>query len=171
MKRTQRKIESPISITSVEEAAREFGVSERTIYRKLRSGQFQRVKKSMSFVNNYADSSRDHQTQIVSQNVSQMSNNSDILLTSKMAALQEEANRKDAEIARLTAVQHELTQTVQRLQEQIFELARLTLSQPRPTETAVPSSENSPEEKQMPRLARRGGLLARILRKPDNKAN
>jgi excisionase family DNA binding protein len=155
-----RKTMSDETALSVTEAAQRLGVSERTIYRMLQKGKLQRTKTS------------DRRTLIVGHDanyktcttVEVSDTASDDELTRTIELLRSELALKDAQIADLMAFQKELTQNMNRLQEQMFELARLVLSQnivtvrPTATETAGTTQEQD-----------KSGLLAWLARFLDTK--
>ncbi len=126
------KASSPRQISSVREASEELGVSERTIYRMIRSGKLVREKRRVGNVNNVSVSICHNDTneiKVSESNVSKMSIMSDTMSGSSLEILKTSLIEKDTQIEQLLAQQRELNQTIQRLQEQMFELARLVLSQ------------------------------------------
>lgn len=120
---------------SITEAALRLGVSERTIYRMLREGKLQRIMSDISGRNvrlnaEQMDINAGHQ----SLNGKPMSDNlsdgtPDIALNELLKTLRQELREKDAQIERLIEQQRDMTAALNRLQDQMFELARLTLSQ------------------------------------------
>ena len=143
---------APRQIVSIRETADELGVSERTIYRMLRAGKLVRIKRRVANVNSVSDNQcqsgsteRDHGVNTVSKSSKLSDNSTGRELEMLRAALHD----KDAQIEQLIANQREMNQTIQRLQEQMFELARLVLSQSAPSPTrqtgaSVPSEKEKP---------------------------
>ena len=118
----------------ISEAARKLGISERTVYRMLKTGKMKRVSipdKNVSDVR--VEGNRESYTQKVENDVMVAEKNTDIMtniLTEAIVeGLKEEIREKDVQIAKLLESQREMTQSVQKLQDQMFELARLVLSQ------------------------------------------
>src|ERR1041385_6600476 len=95
---------SPPQISSVREAASELGVSERTIYRMLRSGRLKRVKTRVSVVRNVSDMQNNNVTErssIGDNQVSKTSNMSDIMTIQALEIWKAELRQKDAQIEQL----------------------------------------------------------------------
>ena len=169
---SERQSMETVTIT---EAAQRLGVSERTIYRMLRSGRLRRVhlsdRKSTS-VRLLSDSL--DRIEIDSRNNSSVvtslmsDNQSDISDVKAMDTLMKELEQKDAQIARLIDSQQEMAQTLRQLQEQMFELARLVLSQQ--SVALKPAAES---EAPVKRESRDGlpGPLARLFRVRDKKSD
>jgi excisionase family DNA binding protein len=122
----------PRQISSVREAADELGVSERTIYRMLRSGKLFRLKGRGRNVENVSDIFCQNDATSANRsvgNMSKMSDKHDIETWASVELLKTALQEKDAQIDRLIDHQREMNQTIQRLQEQMYELAHLVLSQ------------------------------------------
>lgn len=115
-------------------AANTLGISERTVYRRLRSGKLEQLpmeSRSADIVTSIVSDVRAevltqdriafHMDKIICQN--DMTNDN-------LAALRQDLANRDAQIRTLLEYQEDLTHTIQKLQEQIFELARLALMQP-----------------------------------------
>ena len=115
----------PVSkVQRVRQAASTLGISERTVYRRLRSGKLeqlpaesQSVDSVMTFVSEetvqkiVASQITPHIDRIVCQN--DMTNDN-------LANLRQELANRDAQIRSLLENQQELTHTIQKLQAQIF---------------------------------------------------
>jgi tRNA U34 5-carboxymethylaminomethyl modifying enzyme MnmG/GidA len=118
----------------VRQAAYTLGISERTVYRRLRSGKLEQLSlESLSFDTvmssvNAAKIETLIQDQISSRIDSLMRQND--MTNDKMTILCRELANRDAQILSLLENQQELTLTIQKLQAQIFELARLALLHP-----------------------------------------
>src|SRR5260221_480135 len=146
------KSDPPLPISSVREAADEMGVSERTIYRMLRSGRLVREKsrvRSIRNVNNVSDIHCQNDNDEIHNHTSVMSKTSimsDKMTLSILEMLTTSLRDKDDQIEQLIVNQREMNQTIQRLQEQMFELARLVLSQ----NAAVPVRAPEPTPVQEP---------------------
>lgn len=145
---------------SITEAAHRLGVSERTIYRMLREGKLQRVNVSdirTKFVRLKPAKSHEIMFELQVKDPRKVGHNLDKLSDRKwletMESMQRELREKDVQIASLIEQQRELTQTLQRLQDQMFELARLTLSQ---NAAVVPSANARRPD------AGKGSVLARL---------
>lgn len=149
----------------IADAARHLGVSERTVYRMLKSGKLRRVSVSDNSV-------------AVSCKVTPMQDNQGVIeidydrvadtVSDKMtdilsATFTRELEARDREIERLLAVQQEQNQTIQRLQDQLFELARLIVSNSSKTDTAASETPKRDDNGQG-----RGGLFPRWLGKRRN---
>lgn len=121
MSPTNMTTDKTISIT---EAARRLNVSERTVYRMLKSGKLTRhyVSDSVRILSDEVDALRSN---IGSNPQNSVSNMSDTMPDS----LRQQLAEKDAQIAQLLARQRELSQMLERLQEQVYELTRFVLSQ------------------------------------------
>ncbi|HZT41822.1 MAG TPA: helix-turn-helix domain-containing protein [Chthonomonadaceae bacterium] len=116
---------------SITEAALRLGVSERTVYRMLREGKLRRLMSDKSGRNVRLDEEDVELTNarfaIVRDVLSD--NMSDKVPADLLEELRQELREKDEQIARLIEQQREMSVAMQRLQDQMFELARLTLSQ------------------------------------------
>ena len=120
---------------SITEAALRLGVSERTIYRMLREGKLHRIvsdknRRSVRLYGEWVDVDASHRAvagEVVSDKLSD--NLPGIVPDELLKALRQELREKDAQIERLIEQQREMTAALNRLQDQMFELARLTLSQ------------------------------------------
>ncbi len=164
------KAEQETVVVSVGEAARSLGVSERTVFRLLKSGALERVDLPMP----------DRIVSFNDSNVSDMKNDkksnrskpdslsgdyddghnvgsSDL---ERIASLTRQLREKDAQIAQLLQTQQDLTQTYRRLQEQMYELAHLVLSHNAASAQARGEAELKAQS-QTPTASRRGlsGLL------------
>ncbi len=153
----------------ITEAAQRLGVSERTVYRLLRSGKLRRHSVSdtndrhvrlimdeilISNLKTRLEESKSDLdvSDIVSDNDGQ----------EELKRLREELASKDTQIAELIASQREMMQTIQRLQEQMFELARLVLSHNAANGTAAaPASSRAQNKESRPSPTRFWGLLRR----------
>lgn len=114
---TSRKI-------SITEAARRLNVSERTVYRMMKSGKIARiyeydtVRLMSDEIEKLAQSRAEKQSDIVSLIPSPIDTGVNLQLAAK-----------DAQIAQLLAQQQQMSQMLNRLQEQLHELTRFVLSQ------------------------------------------
>ena len=110
-------------IVSIAEAAQLLGVSERTIYRRVKLGQILRV--------NLSDNRVKVEVFYEEEAVSEPVKVSDIVPESRnadIALLRAEVQSRDAQIESLIANQREMNQTIQQLNQQIYELARLVFT-------------------------------------------
>jgi predicted DNA-binding transcriptional regulator YafY len=118
---------NPETVT-IAEAARRLGVSERTIYRRLREGKIQRADVSDNRLTNVTIS-----TMFSSQVTDNLSDNETVLSDKSyeevLSVLKQEMAEKDRLIANLLDNQRELVQTVNQLQQQLHELAKWVLAQ------------------------------------------
>jgi excisionase family DNA binding protein len=155
-------IEQTADLVGITEAAQRLGVSERTVYRMLRSGKLKRVISS------------DEQGKYVRLKVSEkektfialgadLSVTSDKTADSRQEDIHKAVREKDAQIAQLLEQQRELQQQIGRLQEQMFELARLVLSQ------NAAAQANPAAVSVKPSQEARTGLFARFRRERDKE--
>jgi len=135
MSTRQNEITESISkVQQVRQAANVMGISERTVYRRLRSGKLEQLPTEVAGTDNVmtyvsetamvelmAVQIEPHMDRLARQN--DMTND-------KLSALRQELANRDAQIQMLLENQKELTATIQKLQAQIYELARLALIQP-----------------------------------------
>lgn len=137
---------------TIAQAAQRLGVSERTIYRMLRSGLLKRVSMSDNNVRSVRVVLSNSDVSIstdVSIPADKPVGVSDKLSVERVAELKREIEVRDAQIAGLIESQKELLQSVSRLQEQMFELARLVLSQhPAGLPTVTPEKPRENENRQ-----------------------
>lgn len=154
----------PDVVLTIPDAARLLCVSERTIYRMLKSGKLKCVRQrgeneknrtcvkgnvlnkesqsgtySAFAVSKLSDKRLpDHRAEFDSESFVSRKQAAEIAPKSPysnpdsdpvLSRMRAELNTKDAQISELIAAQRELTQTVQKLQEQLYELARLVLLQ------------------------------------------
>ncbi|MCW3098536.1 MAG: hypothetical protein JWL77_4154 [Chthonomonadaceae bacterium] len=152
--------ENPESISKVHQvrqAANMLGISERTVYRRLRSGKLEQLpteSHSTDSVMSFVSEERMEailQDRIASKLDKMVCQND--MTNDKLAALRQELAHKDAQIRTLLENQQELTHTIQKLQTQIYELARLALTQPakaeeKPVETSAENEILSPKPNQ-----------------------
>ena len=149
----------------VSEAARSLNVSERTVYRMLKSGELEREdgrKITDNGGRNVSVLKREANVVFSHNNVEIMPNMSDIdgMNKTKQAETSSEIlklqiEEKDGQIAQLLSEQKELTRTVQRLQEQMYELAYLVLTHNAAAAQAKAEAELKAQEV---RARQRGGL-------------
>src|SRR5205085_8106436 len=108
--------EKTTDLVSITEAALRLGVSERTVYRMMRSGKLKRV--NVSDKNGRSVrlevSFEEHRGSNVALN---MSDKTDKVTDDRRVELVETIREKDAQIAQLLEQQRELQQNMQRLQE------------------------------------------------------
>src|SRR5262249_3307192 len=126
----ERNNPEPRQIVSIRETADELGVSERTIYRMLRAGKLVRIKQRVGNVTIVTDNNRQigrNKIETPVKLASNMSKMSDSVTGVELEMLRAALRDKDSQIEQLIANQREMNQTIQRLQEQMFELARLVL--------------------------------------------
>jgi len=109
---------------TISEAARRLNVSERTIYRMLKSGKLTRryVSDNVRLISDEVDKLSSNRGSEASVNIGHMSDTMPDSLRQQLA-------EKDAQIAELLARQREMSQMLERLQEQLYELTRYVLSQ------------------------------------------
>jgi hypothetical protein len=159
----------PISkVQQVRQAASVMGISERTVYRRLRSGRLDQLPTEtpvadsvMTVVNDATIAElisaqiEPHLHKMVCQN--DMTND-------KLSALSQELVNRDVQIRTLLENQKELTLTIQKLQAQIYELARLALTQAPKSDDQTPGapSLSSPPSSGKPK---NGNPLLRFLRR------
>src|SRR5688572_978509 len=128
----------PISekTVTIAEAARRLGVSERTIYRRLREGKIQRVNLSDTRLTNVTLSEN-----CPTRNARRMTDNGRVLSDTPdgeaIETLKREMAEKDRLIANLLDNQRELVQTVNQQQQQLHELAKWVLAQKSGPETVA----------------------------------
>lgn len=158
-----RHNEIPDSISKVQQvrhAANTLGISERTVYRRLRSGKLEQLPTDIPITDNVMTSvSESVIVELISTQVephlTKMACQND-MTNDKLSALRQDLANRDAQIQTLLENQKELTATIQKLQTQIYELARLALIQPARIEEKpldVPTPMDSPS------LKRKGGLV------------
>ncbi|GEM_PF-4750033 len=126
----------------IAEAARILGISERTVYRRIKSGDIRRDK-----VSDREAVARVFCEGITVESVVKMSDTVDFPQNTEVAAIRAEVAARDAQIESLIANQREMNQTIQQLNQQLYELARLIFA-----------SESEKNEKKT-------GLLGQWLRK------
>jgi chromosome segregation ATPase len=120
-------------VQQVRQAASTLGISERTVYRRLRSGKLEQLPTeplpadSVMTIVSEERMEASLQDRIASKLDKMVCQND--MTNDNLAALRQELAHKDAQIRTLLENQQELTHTIQKLQEQIFELARLALLQ------------------------------------------
>lgn len=134
----------PAKLTSVTiaEAAQILGVSERTVYRRIKSGEIQRVNLSDSRAVARVFCEENQNVKSV-----KMSDAGEINQIAEVMRIRAEVAARDAQIESLIANQREMNQTIQQLNQQLYELARLIFA-----------SESEKNEKKT-------GLLGQWLRK------
>lgn len=117
---------SNITVT-IAEAARRLKVSERTVYRRIKSGKIQCV--------NLSDTKSVPKVIISEKKTVSDVKMSDNLVKAQagtslqeMATLRAELQARDAQIESLIAGQREMNQTIQQLNQQIYELAKFVLA-------------------------------------------
>ena len=111
------------------------GVSNRTVYRRLKKGKLTRVKKgdtwidimSLSMPELVVDQINDHPISIKLTELSDIK--SDTIDISADNATKTELGQRDETIARLSAENQALRETVRQLQGQMYDLARQTVTQ------------------------------------------
>ena len=121
--------------STIAEAAKMLGVSNRTVYRRLKKGKLTRVKKgdtwidimSLSMPELMVDQINDHPISIKLTELSDTK--SDTLDISADNATKTELGQRDETIARLSAENQALRETVRQLQGQMYDLARQTVAQ------------------------------------------
>lgn len=146
---------------SIQEAARQLGVSERTVYRMLKTGKLRRV--GVSVKNVKVVTCTENSLSKPCETVSLVSDSSP---TVSIYSLRDEIRSKDAQIDRLIENQHELAASLRTLQEQMYELARLALSQ-----KSADGETNAPKNLSPPHSSKTesSGLLGRMKRLLDKK--
>lgn len=109
---------------SIIEAARRLNVTERTVYRMLKSGRLTRHFEydNVRIMSDEIEILRSNKTDKVTKNVRHMSD-------TNQEPLRRQLEEKDTQIAQLLAQQRETSQLLERLQEQLYELTRFVLSQ------------------------------------------
>ncbi|MCW3055825.1 MAG: hypothetical protein JWN14_4995 [Chthonomonadales bacterium] len=152
--------ESISKVQQVRQAANVMGISERTVYRRLRSGKLEQLPSEIPFTDNVmtlvSETTMAEQISVqISPRMDKLARQID-MTNDNLSALRQELANRDAQIQMLLENQKELTATIQKLHAQIFELARLALIQPAKTE-------EKPAEVSLtidsPSLKRKGGLM------------
>ena len=121
-------------VQQVRHAAHTLGISERTVYRRLRSGKLETLPTDAPPTDNVMTIVSDAAiielitSQIEPQFAKMLCQND--MTNDRLAILRQDLANRDAQIQALLENQKELTATIQKLQAQIFELARLALIQP-----------------------------------------
>lgn len=169
------------TVCSISEAARRLGVSERTIFRLLKTGVLERVEpgEELNSFKNGSDISSNNdavmsdinkfffsKSKLKFYDVSvKMSDKNKILTDNNVNGhfLCEQIRQKDIHILHLLRSQQEMAQTIQRLQEQMFELAHLVLTHNAAAAQAKVESELKAQEQS----SRRG--LANLLSSRNRK--
>ena len=121
--------------STIAEAAKMLGVSNRTVYRRLKKGKLTRVKKgdtwidimSLSMPELLVDQINNHPLSIKLTELSDTK--SDTIDISADNATKTELGQRDETIARLSAENQALRETVRQLQGQMYDLARQTVAQ------------------------------------------
>lgn len=131
---SSEEAQGPISkVQRVRNAADTLGISERTVYRRLRAGTIEALSDITKptdtvMTNDMADGLvellRTQDTELRKQLECQND-----MTIDKLSCLWQNLSERDAQIRVLLQNQQELTLTIQNLQEQIYELARLALTQ------------------------------------------
>ena len=149
-------------VERIRQAANTLGISERTVYRRLRSGKIDQlpvVERSRDTVMSSVSESdvlkliTSQMTPIIAQITCQFDMTND-----NLSILRREIADRDARIRSLLENQQELTHTIQNLQGQIFELARLALIQPTKVDTAVEIPLETSVAVTVPAIKRRTGF-------------
>ena len=156
-------------VVGVAEAARRLNVSERTVYRMLKSGELERgniAGDADTIGSNMSDMTVKFKRDKSRQNVVKMSELSDMNdadnasdTDGRVDVLQRQVGEKDAQIAQLLTTQQELTRTIQRLQEQMYELAHLVLSHNAVAAQAKAEAELKAQQAQAKNKSGLAGLL------------
>ncbi len=113
-----------IEYLTITEAAQRLRVSERTIYRMLKSGKLKRVTVSdnVRLLSSEIEAVCNDKYETLTESVGHMSDDT-------LESLQKQLSDKDVIIAELLARQREMSVMMERLQEQLYELTRYVLSQ------------------------------------------
>ncbi len=109
---------------TITEAARRLNVSERTVYRMMKSGKVNRIYEydSVRLMSDEIEKIASIRSEKQPDTVSHIPSPMDTGVNHQLAA-------KDAQIAQLLAQQQQMSQMLNRLQEQLHELTRFVLSQ------------------------------------------
>ncbi len=124
----------PVSkVQRVRQAANTLGISERTVYRRLRSGKIDQLPTESYVADSVMSDGSDKALaeSLLSQiapHLERLACQSD-MTDGKLSVLRQELAGRDEQIRSLLENQQELTRTIQNLQGQIYELARLALLQ------------------------------------------
>ena len=148
-------------IVSVAEAAKQMGVSERTVYRMLKSGELRRETplRKLQETRTHLAISAENKNKI---DVSILSKNDDKKVLNEiqdtLTALQNSLKEKDEQISKLIQSHLEMQQSAQKFQEQIVEIVALVMSKTRPdnSQTGVTKTDTKKPEPET--------LFARLLR-------
>ena len=134
------------TVCSINEAAMRLGVSERTIFRLLKTGELERVEPDVDldgidqknvnqpnsgiFMSDTINSNRPRSKPKYHSLSFKMSDKYDNMTDNNVInkLLYEQITEKDIQISHLLRSQQDMAQTIKRLQEQMFELAHLVLS-------------------------------------------
>ncbi len=125
----------PNKASTIAEAAQMLGVSRRTVYRHLKQGTLLRVKKGDTWIVNTSqfvskNTPIDLNAEVItSSDVSNNDMNSDIGDMISDIQPTKELSVRDEAIRRLEAENQQLRQSLASLQEQMYELAKQTVSQ------------------------------------------
>ena len=153
----------PLSkVQRVRLAADTLGISERTVYRRLRSGRLEQlpveIRNTDAVMSNVSVSVVEDVIASQFASLSEKTACQFDMTNDNLAAIRQELATRDQQVETLLQNQQELLHTIQNLQGQIYELARLALvSTPREVDHAVAVVEESP-------VRRQGGLIG-LLRK------
>ncbi len=156
-------------VVGVAEAARRLNVSERTVYRMLKTGELERGNTADNTDNcgsNMADMTVKFKRIKSRSNAVSMSHLADMDTagdaggaTNQEETLKRQLEEKDAQIAQLLTTQQELTRAIQRLQEQMYELAHLVLSHNAAAAQAKAEAELKAQQAQAKNKSGLAGLL------------
>lgn len=154
-------------VQRVRQAANVLGISERTVYRRLRSGKLENLPaETQPAVSVMSNVSEEQIAEVVSSQIKPLLDRfacQNDMTNDKLAVLGQQLTERDAQIRTLLENQQELTATIQKLQGQIYELARLALVQSS-AQTEVILKNKEEVGKQEPVLAVKEGKVGRWLR-------
>ena len=149
-------------VERIRQAANTLGISERTVYRRLRSGKIEQLPVAECGRDTVVSSVSD--ADVLSLFTSQFAPMFDQIVrqndmtNDNLSILRREIADRDACIRSLLENQQELTHTIQNLQGQIFELARLALIQPTKADAAADTPLETSFAVTAPAVKRRTGF-------------
>lgn len=153
---------APLSkVLRVKQAASTLGISERTVYRRLRSGKLDQLPVELPGTDDVVTGVSDvSMLDLISSQIEAYLNKmacQNDMTNDKLSVLCQDLASRDAQIQTLLENQKELTLTIQKLQAQIYELARLALTQP---SRAEEQPQSVPVISQAPSVKKPGGIAA-----------
>ncbi len=148
---TDHKADEDKKVERVRVAAEMLGISERTVYRRLRSGRLSALPAPVHTTDN--DMTDVSKSEPIDKYAVQMQGMQDLLMSltvmtnDMILPLQLAVKTRDEQISALLDDQRKLRESLENLQGQVYELARLALSQTVPaTMVAVGDDEKTPDK-------------------------